>query len=108
LGDFISWYVEQKERLWELIWNHAQGILLSGRDAIPELGLIQRHRRVEFCPKAVDDGVELLVHVLDTPRDVRRERVRRRNMEKDSIFSMVVPVAQAITNPVSVNMAVAP
>jgi hypothetical protein len=29
-------------------------------------------------------------------------------MEKDSIFSMVVPVAQAITNPVSVNMAVAP
>ena len=53
--------------------------------------LIQRHSRVAFCQKVVDDGVELLVHVLDAPQDVRRERVQRRNTEKGSTFSMVVP-----------------
>ena len=90
-GEFISWYVERKERLLDLIWNHAHNILLSGNDAILELGLIQRHSRVAFCQKVIDDGVELLVHVLDAPREVRRERVQRRNTEKGSTFSMVVP-----------------
>ncbi len=88
---FISWYVERKERLLELIWNHAHSILLSGSDPILELGLIQRHGRVVFCQKVVDDGIELRIHILDAPREVRRERVRRRNTEKGSTFSMIVP-----------------
>jgi predicted kinase len=89
--DLIPWYVEQKERLLELIWSHAQSILLSGNDAILELGLIERVSRVAFCQKVLDEGIELRVHVLDAPRDVRRERVQRRNIEKGSTFSMVVP-----------------
>ena len=33
----------------------------------------------------------LVVYVLDAPRDVRRERVLRRNAEQGETFSMVVP-----------------
>jgi hypothetical protein len=32
------------------------------------------------------------VHVLDAPRDVRRERVLRRNGERGDTFSMEVPL----------------
>ena len=90
-GNFIPWYLERKDRLLDLIWNHSQRILASGSDAILELGLIQRQQRLEFCQRVRDDGFDLVLHVLDAPRDVRRERVRRRNIEKGSTFSMVVP-----------------
>jgi predicted kinase len=48
-GDFVPWYVERKERLLGLVWQHGQRILASGKDVILELGLIQRGPRVEFC-----------------------------------------------------------
>ena len=37
------------------------------------------------------EGYELVVHVLDAPLEVRRERVQRRNDEKGATFAMVVP-----------------
>ena len=91
VADFIVWYVERKERLLELIWTHGRSILASGTDAILELGLVQQQSRIAFCQRAVGEGAELKVHVLDAPRQVRLERVRRRNIEKGSTFSMVVP-----------------
>ncbi len=90
-ADVIHWYVERKERLIALIWSHSRRILASGSDVILELGLIQRQRRLEFCRQIQDEGFELVVHVLDAPLEVRRERVRRRNMEQGSTFAMVVP-----------------
>jgi predicted kinase len=65
--------------------------LASGADVILELGLIQRQSRVAFGRQIQDEGFELVVHVLDAPLEVRRERVRRRNAEKGSTFAMVVP-----------------
>lgn len=90
-GDFIPWYIERKDRLLELIWNHAQRILAANKDVILELGLIQRGPRVEFCRKVRDCGHEPVLQVLDAPLEVRRERVKRRNSERGATFSMVVP-----------------
>jgi len=89
-ADFVPWYVERKKRLHELIWSHAREIVASGKDAILELGLIQRQSRVAFCRRVVDDGFDLAVHVLDAPREVRRLRVQRRNAERGPTFSMIV------------------
>lgn len=91
--DFMPWYVERKQRLVELIWSHARCILASGKDAILELGLIQRRARVAFCQRVQEADVDLVVHVLDAPREVRRLRVQRRNAERGPTFSMVVPDA---------------
>lgn len=44
------------------------------------------YRRVE------DAGHMLSVHLVDAPRDVRHERVARRNVEKGATFSMEVPM----------------
>jgi predicted kinase len=89
--DFLPWYVERRKRLHELIWSHARDIVASGKDAILEIGLIQRQSRIAFCRRVVDEGLDLAVHVLDAPREVRRFRVQRRNAERGPTFSMVVP-----------------
>jgi predicted kinase len=90
-GNFVPWYLERKDRLLDLIWDHSRSILGAGTDVILELGLIQRQRRMEFCQRIRDDGFGLVVYVLDAPREVRRERVRRRNIDKGPTFSIVVP-----------------
>jgi predicted kinase len=90
-GNFIPWYIERKERLLSLIWSHTRRLLASGKDAVLELGLIQRQGRVEFCHKVRDEGFMLVIHVLDAPYEVRRERVRRRNIEKGATYAMIVP-----------------
>ncbi len=89
--NFIDWYVERKSRLLELIWNHSSAVLVSETDVVLELGLIQRLSRASFYEKAKDANIELKVYVLDAPKDVRLERVLRRNMEKGATFSMIVP-----------------
>jgi predicted kinase len=90
-SDVVPWYILRKERLLALIWSHSRRLLASGTDVILELGLIQRQSRVTFGRQVQDEGFELVVHVLDAPLEVRRERVRRRNTEKGSTFAMVVP-----------------
>ena len=86
----MRWYVERKERCIEQIWLVAKSILNANRDVILELGLIQRSSRQSMYARASDSGHELLVYVLDAPKDVRRERVRLRNLEKGTTYSMEV------------------
>jgi predicted kinase len=87
----IEWYVERKERCIEQIWYIANEIMDSNCDVILELGLIQRLARQAMYRRIEDSGHQLFIYVLDAPREVRRERVRRRNFEKGDTFSMVVP-----------------
>jgi len=89
--DFMAWYQERKGRLLDLIWTHAVALLSSGTTPVLELGLVRRGDREEIYDRADEAGVEMVVHVLDAPRDVRRERVRRRNSERGVTFFMVVP-----------------
>lgn len=89
--DVIPWYIERKERLLNHIWRHTQTLLASGTTPILELGLVQRQSREDFYQRAHSAGIELKVYVLEASREVRRERVARRNVEKGPTFSMVVP-----------------
>jgi predicted kinase len=92
VGEFApAWYIERKQRLLEVVWNHSRRILASGSDALLELGLIQRLPRIDFCRRVQAEGFDLVVHVLDAPYEVRRARVQRRNTEKGETFAMVVP-----------------
>jgi hypothetical protein len=36
-------------------------------------------------------GCELTIHLLDAPRDVRRERMRQRNRDQGPTYAMEVP-----------------
>jgi predicted kinase len=89
--NFVPWYLDRKDRLLHLIWDHCRRLLDAGANVILELGLIQEGPRIEFCRRVQEDGYDLIVHVLDAPIDVRRERVQRRNREHGATFSMIVP-----------------
>jgi predicted kinase len=90
-ADVMTWYAVRKQRLVAHIWVHAQALLQSGAKPILELGLIQQSSRRAFYEQARAAGIELKIHVLEASREVRRERVARRNAEKGPTFSMNVP-----------------
>jgi predicted kinase len=89
--ELMPWYIERKARLLDHIWNHAQALLACGIPPVLELGLVQRRSREDFYVRARDAGVDLALYLLVASREVRRERVMRRNVEKGPTFSMIVP-----------------
>lgn len=89
--DMVRWYVQRKDRLLELILDHARAILATRNDVILELGLIQRGPRQAVFRQMQQEQTDFTVHLLDAPLEVRRERVKRRNVEQGATFSMVVP-----------------
>lgn len=87
----MPWYVERADRCVEQIWRVTRSALDAGTDVVLEIGLIRRGDRDAFYARVDAAGVPLTVHVLDAPRDVRRDRVARRNAERADTFSMEVP-----------------
>ena len=87
----VEWYVERAERCLEQIWRVAQDALAAGTDVVLEIGLIQRRDREAFYRRVDEAGVALVVHLVDAPRELRRERVAQRNLERGQTFSMEVP-----------------
>lgn len=73
------------------IWRLATRIIEAGTDVILEIGLLQRRERERLYKRVSARGYDLTIHVLDAPRDLRRERVQQRNHERGATFSMVVP-----------------
>jgi predicted kinase len=87
----LDWYVQRRDRCIEQIWNLTEDLIDFGTNVVLEIGLIQRRDREEFYARVDKTRIGLTVHVLDAPRELRRERVLRRNREKGETFSMDVP-----------------
>jgi predicted kinase len=87
----IEWYVERKDRCIEQIWTVTCQLMEAGTDAVLELGLIQQHSRQSLYDRVDAAGYGITIYVLDAPREIRRERVRRRNRQRGKTFSMEVP-----------------
>ena len=87
----IAWYLERRDRCLEQIWSVTRSLCDLGTNVVLEIGLIQRADRDAFYGRVEDAGYKLAVYVLDAPRDVRRERVLRRNVERGETFAQEVP-----------------
>jgi predicted kinase len=87
----IAWYLERRERCRRLVWDVALDVLGCGTDVFLELGLVTAPEREKFYARARDEGLKFAVHLLDAPRDVRRERVLGRN-QTPGPFTQVVPL----------------
>jgi predicted kinase len=87
----IEWYLERRDRCLEQIWKLAAALCEVGTRVVLEIGLIRRQEREAFYRRVEDAGLALSVYVLDAPREVRRERVMRRNEERGETFAQVVP-----------------
>lgn len=90
-ADVMAWYVPRTLRCLAQIWKTAEAVLDAGGNVVLEIGLIQQHQRAAFYARMGPWAETMEVYVLDAPREVRRERVLRRNAEQGATFSMVVP-----------------
>jgi predicted kinase len=88
----IEWYLERAHRCLEQIWSLTQRLAALEAHVVLELGLIQRSDREAFYQRVDSAGLTLTVYVLDAPRELRRERVMRRNQTRGETFSVEVPL----------------
>jgi predicted kinase len=75
----LDWALPRTQRCEQQIWNVARQLLALGTDVVLELGFFTREQRTRMRELAATAGLAVDVHVLDVPREVRRERVRARN-----------------------------
>ncbi|MFT4627796.1 MAG: putative kinase/ribosomal protein S18 acetylase RimI-like enzyme [Myxococcota bacterium] len=91
--DRIAWYLVRVDRCLAQIWEVARSVAERGTPVVLELGLIRRADRAAFYERVDAAGLSLAVVLVDAPREVRRERVARRNLERGETFSVDVPPA---------------
>ena len=90
LLDF-SWMIERVTRCFEQIWSVSEQILALDGNVILDLGLTTKSQRSLFSDRAKKLGVDSEIHYIDAPMDVRKERIKQRNIEKDpSVYSFEV------------------
>jgi predicted kinase len=75
----LEWALPRTQRCEQQIWSVTQQLVAIGVDVILELGFFKREQRTLFRDLAAAAGIATEAHVLDVPREVRRERVRLRN-----------------------------
>jgi len=87
---FLEWYADRKSRCLEQIWSVTERLLAVDVSVVLELGLVQYADRAGFYERVDGAGCDLIVRLLDVPRDTRLERVRQRNAGAGDTFKMVV------------------
>lgn len=75
----FDWALTRTERCETQIWTVTRQLLPRGVDVILELGFFKREQRDRWRARAAEVGALVEVHVMEVPREVRRERVRARN-----------------------------
>lgn len=90
--DVISWYVERRERVREILWETACEAVQTGLDVYLELGLVSALERAAAFERARGAELEMTITLLDAPREVRRERVAQRNL-RGAPHTQIVPPA---------------
>ncbi len=86
-----SWVIERVKRCYEQIWEVSEQILALDGNVVLDLGFTTKEQRDMFSNRAKKLGINAEVHYLDAPRDIRKERVIKRNAEKDpSVYAFEV------------------
>ena len=75
----LDWALPRTQRCEQQIWAVARQLLAHGTDVVVELGFFKRDQRERIRELVREAGVPLETHVLEVPREVRRDRVRLRN-----------------------------
>ncbi len=78
-----AWMIERVSRCYVQIWQVSVQILKLGGNVVLDLGFTTKEQRGHFVTLAKDIDVESEIHYLTAPKDVRKKRVEKRNIEKD-------------------------
>ena len=75
--------IERVYRCYDQIWSVSEQILTLKGNVVLDLGFTEKKQRDRFSVLARTLGVASEVHYLDAPKEVRKRRIEKRNMEKD-------------------------
>lgn len=78
-----SWMIERVERCYKQIWEVSEQILTLGGAVILDLGFTTKAQRSIFVDLANKIGLNSEIHYLSASAELRRERVKKRNQEKN-------------------------
>lgn len=88
--DGLDWFLERIERAETLM----KSLILQLKDIevpiVLDIGLSKFSHREKFRQFARENGLELRLHFLNIPKNVRKERVIKRNTEKGTTFEFEV------------------
>lgn len=87
----FEWMMERVNRCSDQIWDVSKQILAINGNVILDLGFTTKEQRDVFSNRARELGIDPEVHYLDAPTDTRKQRVEKRNTEKDpAVFAFEV------------------
>ncbi len=89
-NDGLEWFLERIDRAEKIIMNLVQQLEKSKTDSILDLGLSKFEHREKFRKFADLNGYEIKIHFLDISKDIRLQRVMKRNDEKGATFEFEV------------------
>jgi len=78
-----SWMIERVNRCYEQIWQVSEQILSLDRNVVLDLGFTTKTQRDLFSNRAKKLDINAEIHYLDVPKDIRKKRVEKRNIDKD-------------------------
>lgn len=78
-----SWMIERVNRCYEQIWEVSKQILALDGNVVLDLGFTTKEQRTLFSERAKELNINSEIHYLNVPKDVRVQRIKKRNLEKD-------------------------
>ena len=88
--DSLDWFLERIERSETIILDLIHQLEKAGTDSILDLGLSKFKHREKFRTFSSENGYKLTTHFLDISKEIRYERVLKRNIEKGDTFEFEV------------------
>ncbi|SEK21534.1 Predicted kinase [Maribacter orientalis] len=88
--DGLEWFLERIERAEKLIMDLVRQLENSKTDSILDLGLSKFEHREKFRKFGNLNNYQLTIHYLDVSKDIRWNRVMKRNGEKGETFEFEV------------------
>lgn len=86
-----TWMMERVQRCYEQIWEVSSQILALDGQVVLDLGFTTKEQRQEFVERAKAIGCKAELHYLDTPVEMRKQRVEQRNADQDpQVYSFEV------------------
>lgn len=86
-----AWMIERVERCYKQIWEVSEQILSLGCTVVLDLGFTTKAQRSVFVSLADTLGANSEIHYLSAPVDIRKARVKQRNIDKNpSLYSFEV------------------
>jgi len=86
-----EWMIERVNRCYEQIWQVSKQILALNGNVILDLGFTTKAQREVFSDRAKEMNLNSELHYLDVPTNIRKQRIAKRNHEKDpAVFAFEV------------------